>query len=43
MIDAARNLSGHLVFIHGTIDDNVHFQNTVRFAYELEKADSGST
>jgi dipeptidyl-peptidase-4 len=39
VIEAAKDLSGHLVLVHGTMDDNVHFQNTVRLAYELEKAD----
>jgi dipeptidyl-peptidase-4 len=39
VIEAAANLHGHLVLIHGTMDDNVHFQNTVRLAFELEKAD----
>jgi dipeptidyl-peptidase-4 len=39
VVEAAKNLSGHLVLVHGTMDDNVHFQNTVRLAYELEKAD----
>ena len=38
-IEAAKNLSGHLVLVHGTMDDNVHFQNTIRLAYELQKAD----
>jgi dipeptidyl-peptidase-4 len=35
---AAKNLSGRLLLIHGTMDDNVHAQNSVRFAYELQKA-----
>jgi dipeptidyl-peptidase-4 len=35
---AARNLSGALLLIHGTIDDNVHVANTMQFAYELQKA-----
>ena len=39
VVEAAKNLSGHLVLVHGTMDDNVHFQNTVRLAYELQKAD----
>ena len=38
-VEAAKNLSGHLVLVHGTMDDNVHFQNSVRLAYELQKAD----
>ncbi|MHC5063293.1 MAG: S9 family peptidase [Planctomycetota bacterium] len=39
VLEAAKDLSGHLVLLHGTMDDNVHFQNTVRFVYELQKAD----
>jgi dipeptidyl-peptidase-4 len=38
-IEAAKDLHGHLVLVHGTMDDNVHFQNAVRFAYELQMAD----
>jgi dipeptidyl-peptidase-4 len=36
---AAKNLSGHLLLLHGLIDDNVHVQNTVQLVYELQKAD----
>lgn len=35
---AAANLHGQLLLIHGLMDDNVHVQSTVRFAYELQKA-----
>jgi dipeptidyl-peptidase-4 len=35
---AAKDLSGKLLLIHGMIDDNVHMQNTIQFAYELQKA-----
>jgi len=35
---AAKNLHGDLLLLHGTIDDNVHLQNTVQFMYELQKA-----
>ena len=35
---AAKNLSGSLLLIHGTTDDNVHTQNTLQFAYELQQA-----
>ena len=36
---AAGDLHGHLVLVHGTMDDNVHLQNALQFAYELQKAD----
>ncbi len=36
-LNAAKNLKGHLVLLHGTMDDNVHLQNTIRFVYELER------
>jgi dipeptidyl-peptidase-4 len=35
---SAANLHGKLLIIHGTMDDNVHLQNTIQFAYELQKA-----
>jgi len=35
---AAKNLHGHLLLIHGTTDDNVHPQNTIQFANELQQA-----
>jgi dipeptidyl-peptidase 4 len=34
----AKDLSGKLLLVHGDIDDNVHVQNTLQFAYELQKA-----
>ena len=35
---AAKDLHGKLLLLHGLIDDNVHVQNTIQFAYELQKA-----
>lgn len=37
-VNAAADLSGELLLIHGALDDNVHPQNTLQFAYELQKA-----
>ncbi|MGH9145488.1 MAG: S9 family peptidase [Vicinamibacterales bacterium] len=34
----ADKLHGRLMLLHGTIDDNVHVQNTIQFAYELQRA-----
>jgi len=33
----AKNLKGNLLFIHGTGDDNVHYQNTEMLINELVK------
>ena len=35
---AAANLHGKLMIIHGSMDDNVHMQNTIQFVYELQEA-----
>jgi dipeptidyl-peptidase-4 len=37
-IRAAANLQGKLLIMHGAIDDNVHFQNTVQFINALLEA-----
>lgn len=37
-VEAAGDLSGQLLLIHGAIDENVHLQNTLRFAEALQKA-----
>jgi dipeptidyl-peptidase-4 len=34
---AAKDLHGRLLLLHGAIDDNVHPQNTLQLAYELQK------
>jgi dipeptidyl aminopeptidase/acylaminoacyl peptidase len=38
VVKAARNLHGRLLLLHGLMDDNVHFQNSVQFIEELQKA-----
>ncbi len=38
VIGAAKNLHGHLILLHGTVDDNVHLQNTLHLAYALQMA-----
>jgi dipeptidyl aminopeptidase/acylaminoacyl peptidase len=38
VLEAAKHLHGQLLLIHGVIDDNVHMQNTLKLAYELQKA-----
>jgi dipeptidyl-peptidase-4 len=35
---AAAHLSGRLLLLHGATDDNVHLQNTIQLAYELQRA-----
>ena len=36
-ITHAKNLKGHLLLVHGTMDDNVHFQNAEALVNELVK------
>ena len=38
VLQAAANLHGKLLLIHGAIDDNVHMANTIQLAYALQKA-----
>ncbi|WP_243302015.1 S9 family peptidase [Geothrix oryzisoli] len=38
VLKAAQNLSGRLLLLHGTLDDNVHPQNTVMLIDALQKA-----
>ncbi len=38
ILKAAPSLSGKLLILHGTLDDNVHPQNTVQFIDALQKA-----
>ncbi|HVE58652.1 MAG TPA: S9 family peptidase [Pyrinomonadaceae bacterium] len=38
VINSAKDLSGKLLIIHGTIDNNVHQQNAMKLIYELQKA-----
>jgi dipeptidyl-peptidase 4 len=38
VLNAAKNLHGRLLLIHGSMDENVHMQNTTKLIYELQKA-----
>ncbi len=38
VLKAANNLHGKLLLLHGTLDDNVHPQNTIQFLDALQKA-----
>jgi len=38
VVEAAADLHGSLFIIHGTMDDNVHMQNSIQLIYELQKA-----
>ena len=35
---SAANLTGELLLVHSALDDNVHPQNAMQFAYELQRA-----
>lgn len=37
-VAAAKDLHGHLQIVHGSMDDNVHMQNTMQFIDALQKA-----
>jgi dipeptidyl aminopeptidase/acylaminoacyl peptidase len=37
-VEAAGNLHGRALIIHGLTDDNVHVQNSIQFAYALQRA-----
>src|SRR5262249_51102810 len=39
VVKAAKDLHGRLLILHGLMDDNVHVQNTLQWADELQKAD----
>jgi dipeptidyl-peptidase-4 len=39
IVSAAGNLHGALLLVHGTSDDNVHFQNTIQMTDALIKAE----
>jgi dipeptidyl aminopeptidase/acylaminoacyl peptidase len=39
VVRAAANLHGKLLLVHGLMDDNVHFQNSVQLVEALQRAD----
>ena len=39
VVNSASNLKGHLLLVHGTGDDNVHFENSVQYIQRLIDAD----
>ncbi len=42
VIRAAGDLHGHLVILHGTMDDNVHLQNSIQLVHALQEANKDS-
>jgi dipeptidyl aminopeptidase/acylaminoacyl peptidase len=38
VVKGAKNLHGKLLILHGVMDDNVHVQNSLQLAYELQRA-----
>jgi dipeptidyl-peptidase-4 len=38
IVNSASHLNGSLLLVHGTSDDNVHFQNTIQMTDALIKA-----
>jgi len=39
VVAAAANLRGHLLLVHGAVDDNVHVQNALQLSHELQQLD----
>jgi dipeptidyl-peptidase-4 len=39
VVNSASNLKGHLLLVHGTGDDNVHFANSIQYIQRLIDAD----
>jgi dipeptidyl-peptidase 4 len=39
VVNSVANLKGHLLLVHGTGDDNVHFGNSIQFIQQLIDAD----
>jgi len=39
VVNSASNLKGHLLLVHGTGDDNVHFANSIQYIQKLIDAD----
>ena len=38
VVDAAKNLHGKLLLVHGAMDDNVHVQNSLQLSHALQNA-----